>query len=68
MDFFSSSFDAEIVLNDLSPPSFSGFRNFESVDKFEQYLWNTNANIVTQLQKLELQENADTKSLNRLSR
>ncbi|CAG9535105.1 unnamed protein product [Cercopithifilaria johnstoni] len=67
MNFFSSSFNAEMVLNDPRP-SFDESKNFESVDEFEQHLWNTNIALVTQLQKLELREDIEKKSLNGLSR
>lgn len=58
MDFFSSSFNATRVLNDLriSDPIIES-TCFESLDKFEQHLWCENATLVAQLQKVEDQEN-----------
>lgn len=56
MDFFSSSFNAEMVLNDIRLSS-EGFEIFGSIDKFEQHLLNTNIALVGELQKLELQGN-----------
>ncbi|VDK61501.1 unnamed protein product [Onchocerca ochengi] len=60
MDLFSSNFNAEKILNDLQVPS-TRLNNFESIDEFEQYLWHTNAALVTQLQRLEVQESAEKK-------
>ncbi|VDK81906.1 unnamed protein product [Litomosoides sigmodontis] len=65
MDFFSSSFNAEMVLSDVNLSS-KGFGIFASVDKFEQHLLNTNIALVGELQKLEPQENV--KKLNGLPR
>ncbi|VDO27466.1 unnamed protein product [Onchocerca flexuosa] len=67
MDLFSSNFNAEKILNDLHGPS-TRSNNFESIDEFEQYLWHTNAALVTQLQRLEVRENAEKKSSIGLSR
>uniref|UniRef100_A0AAF5RT45 LSM domain-containing protein n=1 Tax=Wuchereria bancrofti TaxID=6293 RepID=A0AAF5RT45_WUCBA len=61
MDFFSSSFNAEKVLNEFELP-FIEFKSFKSVDEFEQYLRSTNAAFVAQLQKVEIQENIEKKS------
>ncbi|KAL3982061.1 LSM domain family protein [Acanthocheilonema viteae] len=67
INFFSSNFNAELVLNGLRLP-FDEVKNFGSVDKFEQHLWNTNVALVTQLQKLEFRETVEKKSFNGLSR
>ncbi|VIO86582.1 Uncharacterized protein BM_BM10989 [Brugia malayi] len=56
MDIFSSSFNAEKVLNEFELP-FIESKGFKSVDEFEQYLRSTNAAFVAQLQKVEIQEN-----------
>ncbi|KAK6110317.1 LSM domain family protein [Brugia pahangi] len=65
MDFFSSSFNAEKVLNEFELP-FIESKGFKSVDEFEQYLRSTNPAFVAQLQKVEIQEN--TKKSTGLSR
>lgn len=67
VDFFSSNFNAEKVLSDLRLPLIE-CESFESVDEFEQHLWNTNAALVAQLQELEVRENVEKKSLTGLSR
>ncbi|EFO16559.1 Sm protein [Loa loa] len=67
MNFFSSSFNAEKVLNDLRL-SITESRSFESVDEFEQYLRNTDAALVAQLQKLEVRGNLEKKSFTGLNR
>uniref|UniRef100_A0A915PZ51 LSM domain-containing protein n=1 Tax=Setaria digitata TaxID=48799 RepID=A0A915PZ51_9BILA len=58
MDLFSSRFDAEKVLNDLKVAPTSS-KSFESIDKFEEHLCQTNATLVAQLQKLEVCEIAE---------